>query len=146
MLTCSLIRPAQTVSFPDPRNPRTSMDWGRSLRRFLGVPLTVTPVTLGPGASFLHPFATDASGSPLAGTAPAGFVQGDTLYVINYRLEASSMINRWPILNITTSLHPEADLNSNLNVAAIGGFRFGADPFDNPTSMHRFEERLPRRS
>ncbi len=101
---------------------------------YLGAALTVTPVQLGPAGSFVHPFATDGAGNPFAGTAPAGFSQGDTLYVIE--LPFGSFVDSQPTTDITidTSVHPEADLNSNLNIAAIGGFRFGSDPLDNPTT------------
>ncbi len=101
---------------------------------YLGLPLSVTPVQLGPGATFVHPFATDATGSLLTGTAPAGFVEGDTLYVIE--LPFGSYVDEQPVVDIAigTTISPEADVNTGLGVAAIGGFRFGADPLHNPAS------------
>ncbi len=100
---------------------------------YLGASLTVIPVTLGAGGSFTHPFARTSSGAPLTGTAPAGFVAGDTLYVIT--LPFGSFVDTQPAAGITvsTTVSPEADLSVGLNVAAVGGFAYGADALDNPT-------------
>jgi len=120
--------------FPGPSEPTDYDGLGAVAATYLGAALTVTPVQLGPSGSFVHPFATDAGGSPYMGNAPAGFSQGDTLYVIE--LPFGSFVDTQPVtqIDIDSAIHPEADLNSNLNMAVIGGFRYGADPLDNPLS------------
>ncbi len=120
--------------FPDDGTEPTDFDGlGPITATHLGVPLRVTPVPLGPGGAFVHPFATDATGNPLVGTAPAGFVEGDTLYVIE--LPFGSFVDAQPTaeVSIQSQIHPEADLGIGLNIAATGGFRYGADAVDNPT-------------
>ncbi len=101
---------------------------------YLGATLTPIAVTLGPGGTYTHPLARTLSGAPLTGTAPAGFVQGDVLYVLE--LPFGSYVDTQPVANLTisTSLSSEADLGSPLRVAARGGFRYGLDPLDNPTT------------
>ena len=94
--------------FPGLAEPTDFDGLGPITAGYLGVSLTVTPVPLGPGGSFVHPFALDGTGDPLAGTAPAGFVEGDTLYVIE--LPFGSFVDSQPVANlaISSSLHPEA--------------------------------------
>ena len=77
-----------------------------------------------------HPFAVDAAGTPLQVTGTAG----DKLVVIE--LPFGSFTQNQPpadiVVNATTS--DLADLGTDLFIESRSGFRFGADPLDNPVS------------
>ena len=111
---------------PGSAEPEDFDGLGPVTANLLDASLSVIPVTLGTSGSFVHPFATDNAGNPFSGMAPAGFAEGDTLYVI--ALPFGSYVDDQPIsdVSISTNVHPEADLGSDLQIAAIGGFRYGA--------------------
>jgi len=103
---------------------------------YLGVPLNAITRTFpdddgaGPGTTGCvdHPFYLDSLGDPLAvcGTA------GDKLVVIE--LPFGSLAPDQPAIdiNVDAQLSGSADLGVALTLRARGGFRFGADPLDNP--------------
>lgn len=105
---------------------------------YLGLPLPSAPVVLtfpdddgaGPGTTGCvdHPFYRDTSNLPLqvCGTA------GDRLVVLELPF-GSFAPGQPPVeLTIDASLSNLADLGAPLTLRARGGFRFGADPLDNP--------------
>ncbi|MCA9212871.1 MAG: isopeptide-forming domain-containing fimbrial protein, partial [Planctomycetales bacterium] len=99
----------------------------------LGASLIPIEVTIGAGGSYEHPIAVDNAGDPLTATAPAGFEEGDTLYVIELPFGSFTDTQTPLDVEITTSLSDQADVGVPLSVAAQGGFRLGHDALDNPT-------------
>jgi hypothetical protein len=113
---------------------------------FLGQALNVTEVTLSTTVTghtgtlgALHPLAVDAAGNPLFVEAPSGYQDGDTLYVVE--LPFGSYTPGQPDVDIV--LNFETDNISELSashgnqpfiITAIGGFRYGTDALDNPTT------------
>ncbi len=77
-----------------------------------------------------HPYAVTAPNTPLSicGTA------GDTL--VTLQLPFGSFTDLQPTADVTVnvSMSENADLSTALDVQARGGFQFGEDPLDNPTS------------
>ncbi|MEZ6143733.1 MAG: SdrD B-like domain-containing protein, partial [Zavarzinella sp.] len=100
---------------------------------YSGAPLTTSTITLTAGPQN-HPFALDAAGNPRVITPPPGFGPGDQLLVI--QLPFGSIVPDQPDLQIevTGTVSNLADANVPLQVAAQGGFRFGSDPLNNPTT------------
>ena len=84
----------------------------------------------GPGTTGCvdHPLAVDDTHTPL----PVCGTAGDTLLVIE--LPFGSLVPEQPAIpvSITTAMSNLADLGTPLPIHARGGFRFGADPLDNP--------------
>ena len=77
-----------------------------------------------------HPFALDASGNPLQVTGTAG----DKLVVIELPFGSFTQDQPPADIVVNATLSNLADLNSDLTIATRSGFRFGADPLDNPDS------------
>lgn len=100
---------------------------------YLGRPITATAITL-TAAGVQHPYAVNSSGQPLVITPPAGFQAGDQLVVL--LLPYGSYTPEQPAADIavTASISNLADANAPLPIRAQGGFRFGNDPLDNPSS------------
>ena len=101
---------------------------------YLGTAVQSTVVTL-TAAGVPHPFAKDASGNPIIITPPAGFRAGDQLVVLEV-----------PYGSFTPD-QPPAEHRGNgddqqprrceraaCRLRAQGGFRFGNDALDNPTT------------
>ena len=105
---------------------------------YLGLALPTAPVVLtfpdddgaGPGTTGCvdHPFYLDSSGLPfqVCGTA------GDRLVVLELPFGSFAPGQPAVVLTIDAALSNLADLGTPLTLRARGGFRFGADPLDNP--------------
>jgi len=104
---------------------------------YLGAALTRTTITLTAGdiAAGLveHPYFTDSAGQHRV-TIPAGLAAGDQLVVI--QLPFGSFTPGQPAVaaTITGTLSALADVGTPLSLIARGGFRYGADPLDNPAA------------
>ncbi|OJX45853.1 MAG: hypothetical protein BGO78_11145 [Chloroflexi bacterium 44-23] len=105
---------------------------------YLGVPVeTVDQVVtdtapIGDGLGCVtHPYAKDASGNFIV---MCGLAVGD--HYVTLLLPFGSFVpNQTPAeLTISASLSNLADLGENLNIRSSGGYMFGNDPLDNPTS------------
>lgn len=99
---------------------------------YLGTPVTATVLTFpaGPGGSGCvnHPYLRDATLRPV----PFCGVSGDKLVVLELPF-GSFTPNQPPAdLTVTALLSPLADVNVPLTIQARGGFRFGANPVDDP--------------
>ncbi|MBK9138743.1 MAG: isopeptide-forming domain-containing fimbrial protein [Verrucomicrobia bacterium] len=113
---------------------------------YLGSPLPgsyVLPFTFDDtangGLGVEHPFAKTLSGTPVyvktTDFAPPGrFQNGDRFLVV--RLPFGSFTPEQPVaqLSFSASVSPLADVNETLPISVRGGFQFGNDPLDNPTS------------
>ena len=100
---------------------------------YLGVPLNVTQLTF-PGSGGVscvpHPYAVDATGTPLQVCGNAG----DVLVVVE--LPFGSFVVDQPAVNvaISASLSQLADLNTPLTFQMRGGYRFGSTPINDFTT------------
>ena len=102
---------------------------------YLGLPVQATTVPL-TAAGVPHPFAKDSSGNPLIITPPSGFRAGDTLVVLLLPF-GSFTADQPPVdVSVTASLSNLADVERPADSIqeAQGGFRFGNDSLDNPTT------------
>lgn len=100
---------------------------------YLGTPVTATVLTL-TAAGVPHPFAKDANGNPLIILPPPGFQAGDQMVVL--QLPFGSFTADQPPLDmqIIAAVSNLADVHVPLPIWARGGFRFGNDALDNPTT------------
>ncbi len=111
---------------------------------YLGTNLTFSEVTFSTTVAghvgtlgALDPVIVDASGKPVFDTAPAGAVAGDVLYAI--QLPFGSYTPGQPAATVTlnfqttdTSVLTAQHGGQQVNIDAIGGFIYGADPLNNP--------------
>jgi fimbrial isopeptide formation D2 family protein/uncharacterized repeat protein (TIGR01451 family) len=86
----------------------------------------VIPIT---GPTYVHPLTGQTLSVPGHG---ARFQDGDTIVVLT--LPFGSFTNTQPPapINVTLRISNLADLGTPLPVTAVAGFRYGADPLDNP--------------
>jgi fimbrial isopeptide formation D2 family protein len=96
---------------------------------YLGQPLPgmeVIPIT---GPTYVHPLTGQTLSVPGYGTR---FQNGDTIVVLT--LPFGSFTNTQPPapINVSLQISNLADLGTPLPVTAVAGFRYGADPLDNP--------------
>lgn len=113
---------------------------------YLGAAVTVEQVTLSTNVAghvgtlgALHPLALDSSGNPLFVAAPAGYQAGDTMYVLQLPFGSYTPGEPAAQIQLTFSVANTTELSSMhsgqaLNIAAIGGFQYGADPVNNPAT------------
>lgn len=113
---------------------------------YLGATVTVDALTLStsvPGhvgvLGALHPLATDSTGAPLFVAAPAGYVAGDTMYVLQLPFGSYTPGQPAAQIQLTFSVANSTELSSMhsgqaLNISAIGGFQYGADPLNDPAT------------
>lgn len=119
---------------PGSAEPTDYDGFGFQSASFLGASITPIAVTIGAGGTYTHPIARTNTGAAVTGTAPAGFVAGDTLYVLE--LPFGSFVDEQTIalIDVNATVSAEADLSSPLRIASRGGFRYGSDALDNPTT------------
>ncbi|WP_241974854.1 VCBS domain-containing protein [Paraburkholderia sp. BL17N1] len=107
---------------------------------YLGQAVTAFTVTFDANGNAVHPLAKDASGNPLVINAAAyGLRPGDELVVLE--LPFASVAQGQPLISIqvTAQLSNLADTafsdsSPDLTIQARGGFQFGNDSLDNPTT------------
>ncbi|MCX7231759.1 MAG: DUF4347 domain-containing protein [Burkholderiales bacterium] len=101
----------------------------------LGIGLTVTQIVLTQAdidaGTVEHPYARDGSGGNRV-DVPGGFVAGDRLVVIELPFASYTVDEPASRIAIETVLSPSADVGTPLEFVASSGFRYGADPLDNP--------------
>lgn len=93
---------------------------------YLGLSVTSQVVTLACSGADLHPL----TGQTI--TCPAGFRAGDTMVVLTLPFGSFTPSQPAAVITVTTQLSNFADLGTALPVVTRGGFRYGADPLDNP--------------
>jgi uncharacterized repeat protein (TIGR01451 family) len=83
-----------------------------------------------------NPLLLDASGQPTFVAAPSGFQAGDVMYVIT--LPFGSFTANQPVaevsLNFSLDSRSNVTSSGDLRMAAIGGFQYGVDALNNPTT------------
>ena len=114
---------------------------GTNTATYLGTPITTTKLTFqaadaghptGPYA--IHPYGKDAAGNPLTVYAPAGYGVGDTLLVLQLPFGSFTTTQPAAPINLDLKVSNLAELNRGLNISARGGFQYGNDALDNPTT------------
>lgn len=102
---------------------------------YLGVNVQAMVITLTAGG-VAHPFARDANNNPVIIAPPPGCQEGDQLVVL--QLPFGSFTGNQPPADVavTVALSNFADVggNSALSISSRGGFRFGNDALDNPST------------
>jgi hypothetical protein len=102
---------------------------------YLGQAVESTEIEFDVNGEAVHPFARDASGNlRVVQAADYGAQAGDTLVVM--RLPFGSFTDDQPpaAVSVTLGMSNLADVNVPLTVSAVGGFAFGRDALDNPTT------------
>ncbi|MCE9641870.1 MAG: DUF4347 domain-containing protein, partial [Betaproteobacteria bacterium] len=96
--------------------------------------ITTINLAVGAGGTVVHPFAKDASGSLINITVPTGFQAGDKLYIV--KLPFGSFTPAQPVADIVVNatLSQDMDVDKTLGIRAGGGFQYGNDALDNPTT------------
>lgn len=97
--------------------------------------LDITQIEFDSTGTAVHPFARDASGNlRVVHASDYGAQPGDTLVAI--RLPFGSYVDTQPAapVQVTLGVSNLADLNVPLSVSAVGGFAFGRDALNNPTT------------
>ena len=104
---------------------------------YLGAALTRTTITLTAGdiaaGQVEHPYFTDSGGQHRV-TIPAGLAAGDQLVVIQLPFGSFTPGQPAVAVTVTGTLSALADVGTPLSMIARGGFRYGADPLDNPAA------------
>ena len=118
---------------PAPANAYDGSDVVAGSINYLGASLTVLSFTLNASNQFVHPYAKDSAGNPVTITAPAGFKQGDKVYVIQLPFGSFTPGQPTAPISVTANLSNLADVGTALPIAAVAGFRYGDDALDNPT-------------
>ncbi len=102
---------------------------------YLGQPVEATQIEFDASGNAVHPFARDAAGQlRVVHAADYGAQPGDTLVVL--RLPFGSFAPEQPAADVQVQLGMSqlADVGTPLTVSAVGGFAFGRDALDNPTT------------
>ncbi|WP_062092743.1 DUF4347 domain-containing protein, partial [Caballeronia udeis] len=111
---------------------------------FLGTAITPEAVTLSttiPGHAgvlgALHPLALDNTGKPLFVAAPPGYQANDVMYVLSLPFGSFTPGQPAAQIQLTFTLDNRTELSSMhggqaLDITAIGGFQYGADPLNDP--------------
>jgi hypothetical protein len=84
-----------------------------------------------------HPFAKGPDGKPLiikASDFGSQFGPGDSLVVLTLPFGSFAPAQPSATVNLSLGLSDLADVGAPLDIAAKGGFEFGNDPLNNPTS------------
>ncbi len=104
---------------------------------YLGAALAQTEVTLTAAdivnGTVAHPYFVDSVGNS-AVTIPAGLVAGDQLIVFELPFGSYTAGQPSADIQISGSVSALADLNTDLNLVARAGFRYGQDALDNPST------------
>ncbi|GIW78815.1 MAG: hypothetical protein KatS3mg105_0622 [Gemmatales bacterium] len=112
---------------PPPTNTYDGFDISSFSATYLGAALpSTTLITLGAGGTYTHPLTGEAL------VAPAGFTQGDVVAVLELPFGSFTVAQPQADIAVNVGTSNLADVGTPLPVAAIAGFRFGADPLDNP--------------
>ncbi len=97
---------------------------------YLGAPVTATVLTFDAFGHATHPYARDNTGAPLIVTG----TPGNQLVVLQLPFGSFTPTQPPADVLVTTALSNLADANFALNIQARGGFQYGADALDNPTT------------
>ncbi|MCS6843285.1 MAG: isopeptide-forming domain-containing fimbrial protein [Caldilineales bacterium] len=99
--------------------------------QYLGTGVTSTTATCSPGGTVTHPL---IGGTVTCPALPGGFDSSFTWQFVNLVLPFGSFTPDQPPAPVTVNVNLSnfADLGVALPIQARGGFRYGADPLDNP--------------
>lgn len=97
---------------------------------YLGSAIVSTTLTFDAGGHATHPYARDNTGSPVVVSG----TPGDQLVVLQLPFGSYTPGQTTATINVTTRLSNFADVGESLNITTRGGFRYGNDALDNPTT------------
>ena len=95
---------------------------------YLGASVTTTVHTFDASGVFDHPYAVDASGTPLQVTG----TEGDQLLVFQLPFGSFTASQPGATIDFQTTLSGDADQGTPLTLTARSGFQYGNDALDNP--------------
>jgi uncharacterized repeat protein (TIGR01451 family)/fimbrial isopeptide formation D2 family protein len=104
---------------------------------YLGQPVQATVLTFDANGQVQHPFAKGPDGKPLiikASDFGSQFGPGDSLVVLTLPFGSFEPEQPSATVNISLGLSNLADVGAPLDIAAKGGFEFGNDALNNPTT------------
>jgi len=96
---------------------------------YLGAPVVATVLTFDASGNVTHPYARTAGGAPVV---VGGGTPGNQFVVLQLPFGSFTPTQPAAAIQVTTTLSALADAGTALNIRARGGFRYGADPLDNP--------------
>ena len=96
---------------------------------YLGAPVVATVLTFDASGNVTHPYARTAGGVPVV---VGGGTPGNQFVVLQLPFGSFTPTQPAAAIQVTTTLSTLADASTALNIRARGGFRYGADPLDNP--------------
>ena len=97
---------------------------------YLGASVTATTLTFNASGQATHPYARNSAGIPVVVTG----TPGDQLVVLQLPFGSFTPDQPPAPISVTTQLSNLADVGTALQVRARGGFRYGNDALDNPTT------------
>ena len=98
---------------------------------YLDAPVVNVQLTADVTGCVWHPWALDSSGLPLH---ICGLTEGQAFVALRMPFGSFTPGQPTAMVIVTTHLSDLADAGTPLTVSATGGFQFGADPLDNPTT------------
>ena len=97
---------------------------------YLGAAVTSTVLTFDAAGNATHPYAKDSTGRPVVVVG----TPGDELVVLQLPFGSFTPGQPTATVNVTTNLSNLADVGSPLSISARGGFQYGNDALDDPTT------------
>ena len=116
---------------------------------YLGRSVQATTLTFDANGQVQHPFAKGSDGKPLiikASDFGSQFGPGDSLVVLTLPFGSFEPEEPSATVNLSLGLSDLADVGAPLAIAAKGGFEFGNDPLNNPTSDPTIVQATPAAS
>ena len=104
---------------------------------YLGRPVQATTLTFDANGQVQHPFAKGPDGKPLiikASDFGSQFGPGDSLVILTLPFGSFTPAEPSATVNLSLGLSDLADVGAPLAIVAKGGFEFGNDALNNPTS------------
>ncbi|MGE3819348.1 MAG: hypothetical protein AB7I30_07930, partial [Isosphaeraceae bacterium] len=97
---------------------------------FLGTPVAATVLTFNGAGQATHPYARTNTGAAVVVSG----TPGNQLVVLQLPFGSFTADQRVAHIQVNAQLSNLADLNTPLTISARGGFRYGDDALDNPTT------------
>ena len=116
---------------------------------YLGRAVQATTLTFDANGQVQHPFAKGPDGKPLiirASDFGSQFGPGDSLVILTLPFGSFEPEEPSATVNLSLGLSDLADVGAPLDIAAKGGFEFGNDPLNNPTSDPTIVQATPATS
>jgi uncharacterized repeat protein (TIGR01451 family)/fimbrial isopeptide formation D2 family protein len=113
-----------------PPPPANGITFNPGSATYLGQPVTTTVLTFDANGNANHPYAVNPDGTPVVIHGPPG----DQLVVFQLPFGSYTVGQPPAVINFTGHVSTQANINIPLPVTATGGFAFGTDPLDDPST------------